>query len=293
MSTLALNTRTWAEMIKLGHSLFAMPWALLAAFMAAGGAPSAAQVALVVACMVGARSAAMTFNRIVDADIDARNPRTANRPLPAGQISRAAAWGFFVAACGLFAAGCLGFLVTDGNHWPIVLAGPVLAFLCLYSWSKRFTRWSHVLLGAGIGLSPTAAWIAVRPETLGWPAALLSAGVLFWIAGFDLIYACQDAAFDRSHGLHSVPARMGVAAALRLARVFHLLTVAALVLVGVAAGSGWLYFAGVGCVALLLVVENALVSPRDLSRVNLAFFTINGVVGVLLGTLGILDIYLS
>ncbi len=288
------TVRTWGEMIKFAHSVFALPFAVLATFLAARpGLPSVAALGLIVVCMVAARSAAMTFNRIVDARIDAANPRTANRPLPSGAISRRAAWGFFLLACAVFVAACGGFWWRDGNVWPLILAPPVLAWLCFYSYTKRFTQWSHVVLGAGIALAPVCAWLAIAPATLGPPAWLLMAAVTFWIGGFDLIYACQDTDFDRAAGLYSVPAKMGIATALWLARGFHVLTVAALVGVGVTGGLGPLYHVGVGIVAVLLIVENAIVSPRDLSRVNLAFFTVNGVVGLVLGTLGVLDIVLK
>jgi 4-hydroxybenzoate polyprenyltransferase len=281
-------------MIKFSHSVFALPFALLATFLAARPQlPTWAQLALILLCMVAARSAAMTFNRIVDARIDALNPRTANRPLPRGKISPAAAWVFLVTAVVLFVVGCAGFLWLGQNPWPLRLCLPVLALLCAYSYTKRFTRWSHLILGLGIAFAPVAAWIAISPDTLGPTAWLLLAAVTFWIAGFDLIYACQDTEFDRAHGLHSVPAKLGVAPALWLARWFHLITIAALVAVGYTAQLGWLYYTGVACVTVLLVVENAIVSPRDLSRANLAFFTVNGVVGLVLGTLGILDVVLQ
>ena len=267
--------REWSEMIKLGHSLFALPHAVLAAFLAARpGLPAVGQFGLILVCMVGARSAAMTFNRIVDARFDAENPRTAGRHIPAGRISPRAAWAFFAAACTLFLGGCAGFLIY-GNAWPIVLGVP-----------------THILLGAAIAFSPVAAWIAIEPATLGATAALMMLAAMFWIAGFDLIYACQDAEFDRARGLHSVPARYGVAAALWMARGFHVVTVSALVGVGFSAGLGSVYFVGVALVAALLAVENAIVSPRDLSRVNLAFFTVNGVVGVVLGACGVIDVLL-
>jgi 4-hydroxybenzoate polyprenyltransferase len=188
---------------------------------------------------------------------------------------------------------CAAFLWLYANAWPLILCLPVLGVLCLYSFSKRFTSWSHLMLGAAIAMSPPAAWIAISPATLGPTAGLLMVAVMFWIAGFDLIYACQDADFDRRAGLFSVPARMGIAAALWLARGFHVVTVAALLGTGLTAGLGTLYYIGVACVTVLLTVENALVSPRDLSRVNLAFFTVNGVVGLLLGILGVLDIVLT
>lgn len=285
---------TWGRMVKFSHSVFALPFAVLATFLAARPhLPGGAQFGLIVLCMVSARSAAMTFNRIVDARFDAANPRTAGRPLPAGRITPRAAGLFFVTACALFTAGCAGFWWLDRNVWPLALCAPVLALLCLYSYTKRFTAWSHVALGTAIALAPVGAWIAIDPATLGAPAWLLMLAVAFWIAGFDLIYACQDMDFDRRVGLHSVPARMGIAAALWTARGFHIVTVAALVAVGLSAGLGTLYFTGVGCVAALLAVENALVHPNDLSRVNLAFFTVNGIVGVLLGGLGVLDVWLS
>ena len=280
-------------MIKLSHSIFALPFAVLATFLAARPKlPSGGQLALIFVCMVAARSAAMTFNRIVDARHDALNPRTAGRALPRGTISTAAAWGFFLSACALFIVACAGFLWLDGNPWPLRLGAPILVFLCGYSYTKRFTCWSHLVLGAGIALAPVAAWIAINPATLGPPAWLLLAAVAFWIAGFDLIYACQDAEFDRAHGLHSIPARLGIPAALWMARGLHVLTVAGLVGVGITAALGTLYYLGVVCVLVLLIIENALVGPRDLSRVNLAFFTVNGIAGLLLGALGVLDILL-
>jgi 4-hydroxybenzoate polyprenyltransferase len=294
MRRIIANVRTWGEMIKFSHSVFALPFAVLATFLAARPElPKPGQFALIIVCMVAARSAAMTFNRIADARLDAANPRTARRALPTGRISRAAAWSFLAAACAAFVLGCAGFQWLYGNGWPLKLSVPVLAALCGYSYTKRFTSWSHVLLGAGIALAPVAAWIAISPGTLGLPAWLLMVTVTFWIGGFDLIYACQDVEFDRRAGLYSVPARMGVVAALWCARGFHLVTVGALVGVGYSAGLGPLFFAGVGFVALLLAVENALVSPNDLSRVNLAFFTVNGVVGLMLAVLGVLDVWLS
>lgn len=286
--------RHWADMIKLSHSIFAAPFALLATFLAARPlAPTAEQLLWIVICMVAARSAAMTFNRLVDAEIDARNPRTSKRHIPAGVIRRETAWVFFFCACALFLLGCGAFLWRYGNPWPVRLAAPTLAFICLYSYAKRFTRWSHLVLGAAIAFSPVAAWIAINPATLGAPAWALMAAGACWIAGFDIIYACQDAAFDRESGLKSLPASLGVGPALWVARALHALTVVALLLVGQLAGLGALYLTGVGAVSLLLLIENALVSPHDLSRVNLAFFTINGVVGVLLGVMGVLDVLLA
>ncbi len=293
MPTLVSNVSTWGAMIKFSHSVFALPFAVLAAFLAARPErPTVTQLLLVIVCMITARGAAMTFNRLVDQKIDAGNPRTANRPLATGRITRSAAWAFFFAACGLFALGCAGFWLLTANPWPLLLCGPVLALLCFYSYTKYFTRWSHLVLGAAIATSPIAAWIAINPATLGSHSWLLMLAVMFWIAGFDLIYACQDVEFDRQAGLNSVPAKMGVPAALWLARGFHLLTVALLTAVGLTNGLGGLYYTGVACVAILLTIENAIVKPSDLSRVNLAFFTVNGVVGLVLGALGVLDVVL-
>jgi 4-hydroxybenzoate polyprenyltransferase len=290
----AANLRTWGEMIKFSHSAFALPFAVLATFLAARPRlPSWTQFGLIVVCMVAARSTAMTFNRIVDAQLDAANPRTAKRPLPTGRITSRAAALFLFCACAVFLMGCAGFWWLDGNVWPLLLSAPVLALLCVYSYTKRFTPSSHLVLGAVIALAPVGAWIAISPATLGGTACLLMVAVMFWIGGFDLIYACQDVDFDRRAGLHSLPARMGIAAALWTARAFHVMTVAALIAVGLTAALGMLYYAGVGCVTILLIVENALVHPNDLSRVNLAFFTVNGIVGVILGGLGVLDVWLA
>lgn len=294
MQRLAGEIRTWGEMVKFSHSVFALPFALLAMFLAARPElPSWTQFALIVLCMVAARSAAMTFNRIADAAIDAHNPRTAMRQIPSGRISLRSAWLFLLAAVAAFVVGCAGFWWLFANAWPLILCLPVVAFLFFYSYTKRFTRWSHVFLGSGIAIAPVAAWIAIRPATLGAPAWLLMLTVTLWIGGFDLIYACQDVDFDRQAGLHSVPARMGVPAALWLARGAHALTVASLIAVGVTANLHAPYYVGVVCVAVLLIVENAIVHPKNLSRVNLAFFTVNGIVGLVLGALGILDVWLT
>ena len=189
--------RIWGEMIKFSHSIFALPFALMAAVLAGrhipiAGQPSAGQIALIVLCMVSARSVAMTFNRIADAAIDVRNPRTAARPLPAGRLTLSAAYAFLMLAIVVFAMGCFGFHRFYANDWPMLLGGPVLVYLCFYSYTKRFTRWSHLFLGSAIGLSPAATWLAIHPDSLGWTAGLLAAAVTCWIAGFDIIYACQD-----------------------------------------------------------------------------------------------------
>ncbi len=290
----AATARTWGEMIKFSHSVFALPFALMAAFLAArglpGGRPTWRHLLLVVVCMVAARSVAMTFNRIADAAIDARNPRTAGRPIPAGQISALSAWTFLVAAALIFGAGCFGFYRWFGNVWPLLLCVPVLAYLCGYSYTKRFTKWSHFYLGSAIAFSPVAAWIAIDPASVGVPALVLMAAVTCWIGGFDIIYACQDIDVDRREQLHSLPARWGPGRALLAARLAHALTVLLLLALWRIAALGPLYVAGVGAVAVLLLIENALVRADDFSRVNLAFFTVNGVVSLSLGVLTIVDV---
>jgi 4-hydroxybenzoate polyprenyltransferase len=258
-----------------------------------GGHPTLGQGLLIVACMVFARSAAMTFNRLADATIDARNPRTATRPLPVGRISARAAWSFWIACCALFVVSCCGFWWLYGNRWPAALAIPVLMLLCGYSYTKRFTHHSHFLLGAAIGLSPVAAWLAIHPPSIGWPVLALMAAVSFWIGGFDIIYACQDIEVDRREALYSLPARLGPAGALWIARAAHVLTVVFLLILWRVGGLGTLYLVGVASVALLLLIENSLVRAGDLSRVNLAFFTVNGVIGVLLGVAAVTDILLT
>lgn len=297
MSQIGQSVRVWADMVKIAHSVFALPFALVAVFLAARsdpalGTPRFGHLVLVVICMVAARSVAMTFNRIVDAQIDARNPRTATRPLPAGKLSMGAAWGMLLLSAVTFGLGCIGFYFWFGNAWPLLLSGPVLLYLCGYSFTKRFTRFSHFYLGSAIGLSPLAAWIAVAPQTLGVEVVLLMVAVMCWIGGFDIIYACQDVEIDRREELFSLPSRIGPARALWVARAAHLVVVGCLVALGIVADLGIVYAIGVALAAGLLIVENALVRADDLSRVNLAFFTINGVVSVAFAASAIGDILL-
>lgn len=291
------TVRAWGEMIRFSHSVFALPFAVMACFLAGRhldiGRPRYGQLVLVVLCMVFARSVAMTFNRLADYQIDARNPRTMNRPLQAGRMSRLCAWWFLGFCAGAFLACCVGFLWLYGNPWPIRLAVPVLLYLCFYSYTKHFTNWSHFVLGSAIAFSPVAAWLAVHPESIGWPAVILMAAVALWIGGFDIIYACQDIEVDRRERLYSLPARWGAARALWVARLAHAATVGLLVLLGAVTGLGWLYAAGVAAVAMLLLTENLLVRADDFSRVNLAFFTVNGVVSLLLGAAAVVDVLLD
>lgn len=296
MTGLATATKTWGEMIKFSHSVFALPFAFIATFMAGrgrpGGLPTAGQFGLILLCMVAARSFAMTFNRIADAALDARNPRTSGRPLPAGRISPGQAWCFLAGSALVFVAGAGGFWMAWANPRPIGLALPTLAALAGYSYAKRFTSLAHFVLGAVIAFAPTAAWIAIHPATLGWPALLLSAAAGLWIAGFDIIYACQDVDVDRREGLRSIPARLGIGRALLVSRACHLGTVLLLVVLGRVADMGLLYWAGLGVTAALLAAEQSVVRANDLSRVNLAFFTLNGCVSVLLGLATIADVLL-
>jgi 4-hydroxybenzoate polyprenyltransferase len=271
------RTRTILEMIRFSHTVFALPFALLSAALAWQEEPFRwSDLAGVLLCMVFARSAAMAFNRLADRHLDAANPRTAKRHLPAGLLSPAAVWAF-TAIC---AAGFVLSTLLFANPWPLYLSAPVLLFVCAYSFTKRFTALSHFWLGASLLLAPVAAWIAiVGPHQMAAPV-VLGLAVLFWVAGFDILYACQDVDFDRQARLHSVPARLGVRAALRVAAACHAVMVGLLVALSWAAAPhlGWVYLAGVAAVAALLVYEHWLVCPDDLSRVNQAFFQVNGVI---------------
>jgi len=272
--------------IKLQHTLFALPFALMSAFIAAGGWPGWRLFGLILAAMVCARSAAMAFNRLADQAYDAKNPRTQGRALPAGRASRAQ-YVIFVAVCSAgFVAVCAMI-----NRLALWLSVPALAIVFFYSFTKRFTSWSHFFLGVGLALAPVGAWVAVREEIS--PAALaIGAAVIFWLAGLDVIYSCQDYAFDLSAPLHSIPKRFGVGPALRLAALFHGVMVVFLLLAGFAAGMSWLFWLGVATTAALLAYEHSLVRPDDLSRVNVAFFNVNGVISVALMAFAIADVML-
>jgi len=285
-------------MVKLSHSVFALPFALIAAFLAGRnidgrGWPFLGQLALIVVCMVSARSVAMTFNRIVDSQLDALNPRTAGRPLPSGRLSRAAAYAMLVLSVITFGVGCVGFFVLYDNAWPILLSGPVLVYLCFYSFCKRFTKWSHFVLGSAIAISPVASWLAIDPDSLGASAILLALAVTCWIGGFDIIYSCQDIEADRKQRLFSLPSKLGARRALWIARGAHVLCIASLGVLGITASLGVLYAIGLGIAATLLFVENALVRADDYRHVNLVFFTINGVVSIVLATGAIVDVLLQ
>jgi 4-hydroxybenzoate polyprenyltransferase len=266
------------EAIKVSHSVFALPFAVAAAFMAqmveGGGLPPLGLLGKIVLAAVAARTAAMSFNRFADAALDRGNPRTAGRAVPSGQLSR----GFMLTAALLSSAAFAG-VAWWINSLAFALSPVALLVLLGYSYTKRFTSMSHLVLGAALGLSPLGAWVAMRAELAVVPA-LLGAAVLFWTGGFDIIYACQDVEADRRQGLFSLPRRLGLAGALLVSRLFHLLTAGLLVSIGILGGYGVPYYVGVAVVAFLLAYEQCLVSPRDLSRVNVAFFSLNGLVSL-------------
>ncbi len=280
MSAQAATSRGLAPYLRLvafSHTVFALPFALQGAWLAAGGAPPARALALILLCAIAARTAALSFNRLVDRSIDARNPRTAGRELVTGALPAGRVAGLVALSSAVFVAAAYALNPLCG-----ALSWPVLAILLAYSYTKRFTWLSHAFLGLALALAPLGAWLAVRGNLSG-PLSiplLLALAVLAWVSGFDLIYACQDEEFDRGFGLHSVPVRFGRAAALRASRALHAATVALLLCLWWRASLSWIYLGAIALAAGLLVWEHRLVSPRDLSRVNLAFFTLNGWLGV-------------
>jgi len=278
------SLRTTLEMIKFSHTLFALPFALYAAFLAAGGWPKAVTLGKILLAMVGARSAAMAHNRLADRRLDAANPRTASRALPSGALSVGFVRAFLAASIVLFVAASASL-----NHLALVLSPVALGLLLLYSYTKRFTALSHLVLGLCLALAPVGAWIAVRGSLETLPV-LLGLAVLFWTAGFDVIYALQDEEFDRGAGLKSIPARLGSRRALAVSALFHVAMAALLVAVWRLSGSGWILLAGIAATVAALVYQHAIVKPGDLSRVNAAFFTANGFVSVTLALCGITDV---
>jgi 4-hydroxybenzoate polyprenyltransferase len=273
--TVLHSLRVTLEMIKWEHSIFALPFALCGAMLAAGGFPPVHQLVWIIVAMIAARSAAMAFNRWADAALDAANPRTSTRALPAGQLTPGFVATFVIASSAVFviAAGQL-------NRLSLMLSPVALAVLLLYSYTKRVTRWSHLVLGFALGIAPSAAWIAVR-GSLDPRILLLTAAVTFWVGGFDVLYACQDFDFDRQAGLHSIPRYVGIRHALWIARAFHFVMVGLLVALLIVFGMGKLADLGVLAVILLLLYEHSLVRADDLSKLNAAFFTMNGVISVL------------
>lgn len=283
--------RLTLEMIRFEHSVFALPFALTGALLAfrqrgSFGARGWWTILWIVLAMVGARSAAMAFNRLVDAEIDARNPRTKSRHIPAGLLSRGFCWGFTLASCALFFGAAWAL-----NTLCFRLAPVALAVVLFYSYTKRFTHLSHVVLGFALGIAPAAAWIAVQ-GSLDPRILWLTAAVMFWTAGFDVIYSCQDYDFDCESELFSIPRVFGIAKALLIARVLHVLMIFCLLMLVYQLHLGVLALAGTAAVTALLIYEHGLVKPDDLSRVNAAFFTMNGWVSVLFFVFWAADIFL-
>lgn len=264
-------------MIKFEHTLFALPFAFLGAVLAANGLPTWWQILWITVAMFGARSAAMTFNRIIDRKFDAENPRTANRELPSGKLSVSFAWTFLIASVILFE------IAAYSLNWLTFALSPIALISVLgYSYAKRFTSFAHLILGWALAISPTAAWIAVRGELNDIEPIFLSLLVMMWTAGFDIMYACQDFEFDKKAGLRSIPARFGIKGALRIARMFHFQAFIVLLLLYAVTDLGWLAFAGVIAVGTLLIYQHTLVKANDLSKMNAAFFTTNAFVSVIL-----------
>ena len=282
--------RVLLDMIKFEHTIFALPFALLSLCLAADGWPRLHDGVWILVAMVGARSSAMMMNRIADRAIDAANPRTSTRHLPAGRVSLRAAWLF-----ALIAAALLVIAAWRLDPLALRLAPVALAFVWAYSWTKRFTWLSHVWLGVGLSLAPLGAWIAVRGR-LDWLPVWLGVGIVFWVAGFDTIYACQDARFDRQHGLHSLPARFGARGALAVARLFHAVMLGVFTLVGFVYDFGWLYAVGIVAAAVLVVAQHVIVGrdmrQGDLRHIDIAFFNLNSMVGVLLAAFALADRFL-
>ncbi|MDA7873632.1 putative 4-hydroxybenzoate polyprenyltransferase [Rhodopirellula sp.] len=300
-----VRLRDWLGLIRFSHTIFALPFAALATAMAfAAPLPDGGQPAFrirdmvgILFCMIFARSAAMAFNRIVDAEIDAKNPRTAGRHVPAGILSRRAVWTFTLLCSMAFIGSTALFLP---NVVPLVVALPVLAFLCGYSLAKRFTSAAHLWLGVALSLSPLCAWVAIRgPQSILNPADLvapliLAASVAAWVTGFDIIYACQDAEYDTNVGLNSVPAKFGVAGALKISAGCHVLMLvllACLPLFANSVGFGWLFWAALGLISVLVIRQHSLVKPGDLDRVNQAFFDMNAAISVALLIVGVVDCF--
>ena len=274
MIATAVYARRFVSLVKLEHTVFALPYAYTGAILALGEVPSASQIFWITVAMVGARSLAMALNRLIDSGIDARNPRTARREIPAGLLSRSNVIAFAIASLFVFLVAVWQLAPITRWLWPIPVAGFVT-----YPYLKRFTWLCHPFLGAVDGLAPVGGWVAVTNH-VDPTSFLLGGAVALWIGGFDIIYATMDLEIDRAQGLHSIPRRFGIATALRITRVFHLLSVVLLVWVGIALGLGPLYYLGVAVVAALLAYENSIVSADDLSRVDMAFLTMNGVIAL-------------
>ena len=280
------KVKVFLEMIKFEHTLFALPFAYLGAFLAAGGFPGPAKFLWITLAMVGARTAAMSLNRLIDRHIDARNPRTAQRALPSGQIRVVDVY-IYVALSFLL----LGFSAYQLNMLAFYLMPVAVFFLVLYSYTKRFTWVCHFILGFSLGIAPVGAWIGVTGEFALAPV-LLCAGVTVWVAGFDLVYACQDIGFDQKEGLHSIPARFGLERALSVSAGLHVLAAAFFIAVGVVMALHWLYYVGVAIAIALLYKQHRLVSAKDMSKLGVAFFDLNGYLSCLLFAFSLLDLFI-
>lgn len=275
------------DMIKFEHTIFALPFAIMSAFIASDGLPPWDTCGWILAAMIGARSCAMAFNRLVDANIDGANPRTEMRAIPAGLITTGSVWIFTVVSAAL-----LVYSAYQLNPLAFALSPLALVITLGYSYAKRFTSLSHFWLGLSLSIAPIGAWIAVKGR-FDWTPMLLGLSVLLWTAGFDIIYACQDFEFDRKNRLHSIPARFGIRRALWLSSALHLITISILVGLAMLPNLGTLYLIGVGIVTCILIYEHAIVRPNDLSRVNLAFFTLNGMVSLVLSVLSVADLLIG
>jgi 4-hydroxybenzoate polyprenyltransferase len=280
-----MSIAKYLSLVKFEHSVFALPFVLIAALVHAQGLPRTDQIVWMIVAAVGARTSAMAFNRIVDRETDALNPRTSGRELPTGRIRLSRAWGLTILAAAIFvlAAAMLNWLC-------FALAFPALAVLLGYSYTKRQTAWCHGVLGLSLAMAPVGAWIAVRP-TIDLAPLVLAAGVIAWVAGFDIIYALLDESFDREHGIHSAVVLLGPRRALQLSTALHVAFAALVAAFGFLVGLGWLFYLALAVVGVVLIVEHALVTPPDLSRVNAAFFTANGVASLLLFAGAALDVF--
>ncbi|MBF0275493.1 MAG: UbiA family prenyltransferase [Nitrospinae bacterium] len=279
------NLKVISNDIKLQHTVFALPFAIVGAFMAGQGSPGAKTILLIIVAMFFARSSAMAFNRILDSEFDGKNKRTSGRAIPAGLITKKNYYFFFILTSLFFIATC--FFI---NHLAFYLAPIALIIVCFYSYCKRFTALSHLVLGFALSLAPIGAWIAVNEE-LSLTPLLLGAAVMFWLAGFDILYSLQDMDFDKNMGLHSIPESLGVEKSLMLARLFHVIMILLLYVITYTYPTGWFYYAGILLCIAFLVYEHSLVKPSDLTKINIAFFNVNGLLSIFFMVLILLDIF--
>jgi 4-hydroxybenzoate polyprenyltransferase len=274
MKEIFKKIRLYLQMIRFSHSVFALPFAFTAAILAASGFPSFHQILWIAVAMIGARSGAMGLNRIIDRKIDSMNPRTCKREIPSGKISVGAALAFTIISLGVMI-----YSAYELNPLCLALSPVAILILVIYSYTKRFTWASHIVLGIAITCAPMGAWMAIK-GTIGTEIIPLVIAIIFWLAGFDILYALQDIDFDREHGLYSIPRRFGIPVSLMISRIFHALTFGLFLWTGIIFGLNFIYFAGLAVVAALLIYEHALVRPDDLSKLNIAFFNMNGYISI-------------